>query len=98
MKNKKLEVEIDDGNPIYITINDGNYIEHKDDIFYNMFYIEEEKRGFEPEENHVVPGRYEIEIEPNEEKEISFICSTEENIEELDARLTKRKRRRSRLS
>ena len=51
-----------------------------------MFYIEEEKRGFEPEENHVVPGRYEIEIEPNEEKEISFICSTEENIEELDAR------------
>ena len=86
MRNKKLEVEIDDGNPIYITINDGNYIEHKDDIFYNMFYIEEEKRGFEPEENHVVPGRYEIEIEPNEEKEISFICSTEENIEELDAR------------
>ena len=86
MKNKKLEVEIDDGNPIYITINDGNYIEHKDDIFYNMFYIEEEKRGFEPEENHVVPGRYEIEIDPNEEKEISFICSTEENIEELDAR------------
>ena len=86
MRNKKLEVEIDDGNPIYITINDGNYIEHKDDIFYNMFYIEEEKRGFEPEENHVVPGRYEIEIDPNEEKEISFICSTEENIEELDAR------------
>ncbi len=86
MRNKKLEVEIDDGNPIYITINDGNYIEHKDDIFYNMFYIEEEKRGFEPEENHVVPGRYEIEINPNEEKEISFICSTEENIEELDAR------------
>lgn len=86
MRNKKLEVEIDDGNPIYITINDGNYIEHKDDIFYNMFYIEEEKRGFESEENHVVPGRYEIEIDPNEEKEISFICSTEENIEELDAR------------
>ena len=86
MRNKKLEGEIDDGNPIYITINDGNYIEHKDDIFYNMFYIEEEKRGFEPEENHVVPGRYEIEIDPNEEKEISFICSTEENIEELDAR------------
>ena len=51
-----------------------------------MFYIEEEKRGFEPEENHAVPGRYEIEIEPNEEKEISFICSLEENIEELDIR------------
>ena len=51
-----------------------------------MFYIEEEKRGFEAEENHVIPGRFEIEIEPNEEKEISVICSLEENIEELDAR------------
>ena len=49
-----------------------------------MFYIEEEKRGFDAEENHVVPGRFEIEIEPNEEKEISFVCSLEENIEELD--------------
>ncbi len=86
MKNKKLEVKIDEGNPIYITINEGNYIEHKNDIFYNMFYIEEEKRGFEPEENHIVPGRYEVEVEPNEEKEISFVCSTEENIEEIDAR------------
>ena len=86
VNDRKLEVEIDNGNPIYMTINDGKYIQHYDDIFYNMFYIEEEKRGFEAEENHVVPGRYEIEIEPNEEKEISFICSVEENIEELDAR------------
>ena len=86
MKNKKLEVKLDEGNPIYITINEGNYIEHKNYIFYNMFYIEEEKRGFEPEENHIVPGRYEVEVEPNEEKEISFVCSTEENIEEIDAR------------
>ena len=30
--------------------------------FKNMFYIEEEKRGFYPEEDHSVPGRYEIEI------------------------------------
>lgn len=86
VRGNKLEVEIDGGNPIYITVSDGNYIEHNNDIFYNMFYIEEEKRGFEAEENHIIPGRYEIEIEPNEEKEISFICSVEENIEELDAR------------
>ncbi len=83
---RKLEVEIDNGNPIYMTVSDGNYIQHYNDTFYNMFYIEEEKRGFEAEENHCVPGRYEIEIEPNEEKDISFVCSVEENIEELDAR------------
>lgn len=86
VRGQKLEVKIDDGNPIYMKISDGNYIEHKNDTFYNMFYIEEEKRGFEAEENHAVPGRFEIEIEPGEEKRISFVCSTEENIEELDAR------------
>ena len=45
------------------------------DIFGGMFYIEEEKRGFEPEENHAVPGRYEIEIEPGKEKQISFVLN-----------------------
>ena len=86
VKGQKLELKIDDGNPIYIKINDGKYIEHHNDTFFNMFYIEEEKRGFEAEENHTVPGRYEIELEPGEEKEVSFICSTEENIEEIDSR------------
>ena len=83
---KKLEVKINNNSPIYMTVSDANYIEHHNDIFFNMFYIEEEKRGFEPEENHAVPGRFEITIEPEEEKEISVICSLEENIEELDVR------------
>ena len=86
IRGHKLEVKIDDGNPIYMKISEGNYIEHQNDTFYNMFYIEEEKRGFEPEENHAVPGRFEVEIASGEEKEISFVCSVEENIEELDAR------------
>lgn len=91
----KIEVKIDGGNSIYMNISDGNYIKHQNDIFGGMFYIEEEKRGFEPEENHSVPGRFEIEIEPGEDKQISFICSLEENIEELDARalITKEKAR-----
>ena len=83
---RKIEVKIDNGRPIYMAISEGNYIEHKNDTFFNMFYIEEEKRGFEAEENHIIPGRFEIEIEPNEEKQISLICSLEENIDELDAR------------
>ena len=86
INDKKVEVIIDDNIPIFMTISDGKYIEHHNDTFFNMFYIEEQKRGFDPEENHVVPGRYEIEIEANEEKEISFICSLEENIDELDTR------------
>ena len=69
---------------MYLT--DGKYIQHYNDNFNNMFYIEEEKRGFYPEENHAVSGVYELEIKPNEEKEISFLCSLEENIEEIDAK------------
>ena len=51
-----------------------------------MFYIEEEKRGFSAEENHVVPGVYEVEIPAKTEKEISFVCSLEANIEEIDVK------------
>ena len=96
---KKVELKIDAGCPIYMNINEGNYIQHQNDIFGGMFYIEEEKRGFEDTENHVVPGRYEVEIEPEEEKQISFICSLEENIEKLDARalITKEKARLSKM-
>jgi len=83
---RKVELKIDNSIPIYMNISDGTYIEHHNDTYFNMFYIEEEKRGFDPEENHSVPGRFEIDIEPDEEKEISIICSLEANIEELDAR------------
>ena len=67
-------------------VSEGEYIEHINDQFFNMFYIEEEKRGFLSEENHAVPGVFEIHINPEEEKEISFICSLEENIDELNVK------------
>ncbi len=73
-------------NPVYLNTSEGTYIEHFGDTFNNMYYIEEEKRGFYPEENLIVPGRYEIELEANEEKEISFVCSLEDNIEELEVK------------
>ncbi len=80
----KLIIDKNTYNPVYMKTSEGIYTEHINDIFYNMFYIEEEKRGFFPEENHIVSGVFDIEIEPNEEKNISFICSLEENIDEID--------------
>lgn len=82
----KIVLNNESKNPIYINVSDGKYIKHDNDIFRNMYYIEEEKRGQEPEENHVVPGVYEIEIEPNEEKYFTFVCSLEENIDEVEAK------------
>ncbi|MBR6505159.1 MAG: glycogen debranching enzyme N-terminal domain-containing protein [Clostridia bacterium] len=82
----KIKLIIDDyaENPVYINLSDGKYFEFENNQFNNMFYIEEEKRGLYPEENHVIPGIYEIDIKPREEKEVSFVCSLEENIEEID--------------
>lgn len=85
--NTKVKLIIDDNsqNPIYMNCSEGKYFKHIDDRFNNMFYPIEERRGFVAEENHVVPGVYNINIYPNEEKDITFVCSLEENIEEIDA-------------
>ena len=88
IKDNKVKMIIDNNaqTPIYMHLSEGKYIEHNNDIFKNMFYIEEEKRGFYPEENHSVPGVYEVEIPKKKKKEISFICSLENNIEEIDSK------------
>lgn len=88
IRNRKVKLSIDNNtnNSVYFYATQGNYIEHFNDTFRNMYYIEEEKRGFFPEENHCVPGVYEIEVGENASVEFSFICSLEENIEEINVR------------
>lgn len=72
--------------PIYMKISEGKYVEHINDTFNNMYYLEEEKRGLDAEENLSVPGVFEVKLRANEEKYITFICSLEENIDDLDGR------------
>ena len=72
--------------PIYMKTSEGKYAEHFNDTFRNMYYLEEEKRGQGAEENLAVPGVFEIKLRANEEKFITFICSLEENIDELDGK------------
>ena len=87
-RGNKVRISVDGNSytPIYINLSEGTYIPHENDSFNNMFYIEEEKRGFVSEENHAVPGRYKNKKKKKEEKEISFVCSLEENIEEIDVK------------
>ena len=82
----KIKIEVD-GNktPIYMFSDSGEYIIHKNDIFKNMLYLKEEERGFYPEEDLVVPGKYEIMIKPKETKEITFVASLEKDIEQIDS-------------
>ena len=88
IENNKVKIVIDNNSqyPIYTYVSEGRYIKHDYDIFRNMYYIEEEKRGQGAIENHVVPGVYEIDIEPEKEKYITFVCSLEQNIEEINAK------------
>ena len=86
INNTKVKIIVDENqeNPIYMYVSDGKYIEHKNNIFKDMFYIEEQKRGFYPKENHSVVGVYEINLQPNEEKTIFFTCGLESNIENIN--------------
>lgn len=88
IKGTKVKLVIDGRSdfPIYLNLSEGKYIQHENDTFKDMFYIEEEKRGFYPKENHSVTGVYEVDLKPNEEKDISFVCAFEENIEEIDVK------------
>lgn len=86
-KNKvKVIIDGEKKTPIYMNASEGKYFEHNNDRFNNMYYAEEEKRGFFPEENHAVPGRYEIKIKANKEKDIFFVCSLDSNVEEIKAK------------
>ena len=88
VNNTKVKLIIDNNNhfPVYMYMSEGNYTEHSNDTFRNMYYIEEEKRGFYPEENLAVSGVYEVDLEPGEDKDLYFICSLENNIEEIDVK------------
>ncbi len=97
-KDDQVNVTINHGKPIHLYMQEAKYIPHEHDRFYNMFYMEEEKRGFVAEENLVIPGRFEVEIPRgighDEEKaiqqlptkEISFIASVEPTIENHDVK------------
>ena len=72
------KVQIDFGTEkgkINLYVEGAKYREYIDNIFYSMYYEREALRGFDAEENHAVPGTFEVEIKPNEDKEIVFFCS-----------------------
>lgn len=86
IKDTKVKLIINNQMPVYMKVSEGKYVEHINDTFRNMYYLEEEKRGQAAEENLSVPGVFEVKLRANEEKFVTFICSLEENIDELDGK------------
>lgn len=83
---EQVKITMDENPPIYMKCTQGNYIEHHNDTFKNMYYLKEEERGFFPEEDLCVPGRYEIVIEPKKKKEITIVVSLDNTIENINAK------------
>ena len=81
----RLEIDGNENVPVYLYVKDSEYIKHENDTFWNMFYLKEEERGFYPEENLLVPGRFEISMKPRETKEITFVASLDSDIEKIDS-------------
>ena len=80
VKGRLVDVNIDKSeHHIFMNCSEGLYTIQKNDSFKNMYYMEEERRGLECEENHAIAGYYQIDIEPGEEKYITFACSLDEN-------------------
>ena len=89
INNGKLQLEFGNGNQkINIYVKNSKYKQYEDNIFYSMYYEKEKERGFDAYENHAIPGTFEVEIKPNEDKEITFLCSLEgkygNTLEELE--------------
>ncbi|CDG34798.1 glycogen debranching protein [Acetivibrio thermocellus BC1] len=63
---------------------DGKFTELDDIWFYNMDYAVERERGLASTEDHYIPGYYDIEIKPLEEKYITFVATVEKNVNHRD--------------
>ena len=88
VKGTKVKIILNNNSstPLYMNISEGEYVEHQNDIFRNMFYTEEENRGFASCENHIVPGVYNVNVPAGKKIDVSFVFSLEENIENLDVK------------
>lgn len=81
-----IKIQIDGNLPVYLKCEEATYIQHFQDTFRNMYYLKEEERGFFPEEDLCVPGRFEVAIPAKKKKEISIVVSLNEKIENIDTK------------
>lgn len=72
---------------IRLYCSSGNFNLMENSFFLNMFYAEERERGLQPAEDHYIPGYYDIDVRPYEEKHITVIATVEDEIKETDGLL-----------
>ncbi|TYQ16400.1 UNVERIFIED_CONTAM: putative glycogen debranching enzyme [Acetivibrio alkalicellulosi] len=71
-----IDIKLYCSNGIFEDIDDG--------WFYNMDYAIERERGLSSTEDHYIPGYFDVEIEPHEERTITIISTVEKEIKNKD--------------
>lgn len=85
LKKKRMKiVPYNTGEEILIECSDGKAELQERCFFYNMDYPYEHERGLDGTEDHYIPGYYEIELNPEEEKTVTVIAGINEPIDNLD--------------
>lgn len=69
---------------IRLMCSEGRFKRLEDNWFYNMQYPVEQERGLHSTEDHFIPGCFEIEVGPGEEKYITILATIEKNPSETD--------------
>lgn len=74
----------DDNRRIILGCSEGETILKPSCFFYNMDYPYEHERGLNGTEDHYIPGYFEINLIPGEEKTVTLVCSMDEPLDTLD--------------
>jgi len=69
---------------INIYCSGGNFIKEDDCWFVNMQYPAEQERGLHSVEDHYIPGYFEIEVKPGEDRYFTLIATIEDDIKDPD--------------
>jgi len=69
---------------IDIQCSEGSFTSQGECYFYNMDYAVERERGLKSIEDHFIPGYFEIDISPKEEKYITVVATIGNEIKHLD--------------
>jgi predicted glycogen debranching enzyme len=70
---------------INIYCDGGRFVKEDDCWFYNMYYPVEAERGLHAVEDHYIPGYFEVELKPGENRTISVIAAAGRQISDFDA-------------
>jgi len=83
LENKNnVEIKFDESLDETLKIVYGKELSYKsvNNVFFNMYYRKEADRGLNSVENHFMPGNFELELKPFEERKINIIFSTENDL------------------